>query len=187
MARPASFSSPTILYHPTEGPRLFGVGEQDPGNAWSEMPGGDGVGSATTAQALKDLIAAQEQNEAMGRQLASAQHDAAQAGRRADEATEALSAAKQEAIDAIKARDDAEKVAADLTVERDAARAEAEGLRAKLAAFDGDGDGEPGGAASSPEKDELIAQLTELKADFDGRWGVSKLRKALDAATAPKA
>ena len=103
------------------------------------------------------------------------------------ERLQARSALEDARKNAQKARDDAEKVAADLTVERDAARAEAEGLRAKLAAFDGDGDGEAGGAVSSPEKDELIAQLTELKADFDGRWGVPKLRKALDAATAPKA
>lgn len=187
MARPAVFSTDTTLYHPAEGAKVFPKGEQDPGPMWTEQRGGVPVGKDSTAGALKDLIAAQDRIESLEAQLVTQDHSLAQIGKERDAAVGKLGDMEQAKIAAEKARDDAEKVAADLTVERDAARAETAGLRAKIAAFDGDGDGEPGGAASSPEKDELIAQLTELKADFDGRWGVSKLRKALDAATAPKA
>lgn len=132
MARAAHFSTPTKLYHPTQGERVFGVGEQDPGNAWSDKPGGD-TGSATTESALKDLIAAQEGSERMGRQVASAQHDAAQADRRAAEAVAALAESNQRAVDADKARVAAEEVAAQSTRERDMARGDVENLKGRIA------------------------------------------------------
>ena len=47
------------------------------------------------------------------------------------------------------------------------------------AAFDHDGDGKPGGSLSRAE---LVARLTELGVDFDSRWGVPKLRDALESA-----
>lgn len=58
-----------------------------------------------------------------------------------------------------------------------------------FAAFDRDGDGEPGGSNASPEKDELINALgalqdkhPEAEIKYDRRWGAPKLRAALEAA-----
>jgi len=52
-----------------------------------------------------------------------------------------------------------------------------------FATFDRDGDGKPGGSNASDEKAALIAQLEAMPgAEFDGRWGVPKLRQALEAA-----
>ena len=51
-----------------------------------------------------------------------------------------------------------------------------------FAAFDHDRDGKPGGSTSSPEKDALFAELEALKAPFDRRWGVPRLKAALEVA-----
>lgn len=57
--------------------------------------------------------------------------------------------------------------------------------------LDHDGDGEDGGSTSSPEKDNLIAQLEALAergaekgvdVKFDRRWGVPRLQAAIEAA-----
>jgi hypothetical protein len=54
--------------------------------------------------------------------------------------------------------------------------------------FDQDGDGQPGGPVESAEKDQLLDELDALAqkhpdaVKFDRRWGVRKLREALEAA-----
>lgn len=62
---------------------------------------------------------------------------------------------------------------------------------ARVSPPDQDGDGEPGGSTSSPEKDAIIAKLEAVAArgepkgievKFDRRWGVPKLMAALEAA-----
>ena len=54
--------------------------------------------------------------------------------------------------------------------------------------FDQDGDGKPGGPVMSEDKDALLDELDRLAGQhpdavkFDRRWGVPKLRAALEAA-----
>lgn len=56
-------------------------------------------------------------------------------------------------------------------------------IPAGASAFDPDGDGKVGGSTASPEKDALIAELEKIPgAEFDKRWGVTRLKAALDAA-----
>lgn len=192
--RPAVLAQDTTFFHPTEPARRFLKGDQDPGDAWSLTEGGHATTNGSATEVLKDLIAAHDQIEQLQRQIATRDHDLAQNA--ADLAAEKAKvqgleqeaiAAKALAAEANEALAAANAASTRAAQETEGLRADNADLRAKLAAFDGDGDGEAGGAVSSPEKDELIAQLTELKADFDGRWGVARLRKALDAATAPKA
>lgn len=47
---------------------------------------------------------------------------------------------------------------------------------------DHDGDNIPGGSTASPEKDAVIAELKALGVDFDGRWGLTRLKAALEVA-----
>jgi len=187
MARQLIFSTDTTLYHATEGARTFPAGEQDPGGAWMDRPGGEQIGKASVAQAAKDLIEAENRVDALSTQLERNAHDIATLSAERDEAVAKVEGLEQDVLNARKDADEAATLAETLSAERDHAVTEATNLRAKLADFDPDGDESPGGSTASPEKDELIAQLTELKATFDKRWGVAKLRAALDAATAPKA
>lgn len=58
---------------------------------------------------------------------------------------------------------------------------------AEIEPLDHDGDGQKGGAVQvDQEVEALRADLTALSVDFDRRWGVKKLRAALEAATAPE-
>lgn len=47
---------------------------------------------------------------------------------------------------------------------------------------DHDKDGVAGGSTASPEKDAVIAELKALNVDFDGRWGLPRLKAALEVA-----
>jgi hypothetical protein len=108
------------LYSPAEPKgRLFLKGEAWPGDAWSDKPGGEVAGKDTAAQALKDLIKAQEQNEAIQAQLENAIHSAAQADQRAEAAEAALEAQAQALKDAEAAKQAAEAVATEVTADRD--------------------------------------------------------------------
>lgn len=192
--RPAILTQDTTFFHPTEPPRRFLQGDQDPGDAWSLTEGGHTTTNGSATEVLKDLIAAHDQVEQLQRQIAARDHDLSNLSADLADARSKVHGLEQEAIgakalaaEANEALGAANASSTRAVQESEGLREEVASLRAKLSAFDGDGDGEPGGTASSPEKDELIAQLTELKADFDGRWGVARLRKALDAATAPKA
>lgn len=158
------------LYSPAEPEgRVFLGGEPWPGDAWSDQVGGDDVGRPTARQALKDLEAADKQAAELRKVIAGQAHDLAQLAKARDDAVSLLAATEQRAADAEAAQKAAEEVAAALTEERDAARqAEASAneraqklsgqvqeletdtanLKAKLSAFDGDGDGAPGGSKS---------------------------------------
>lgn len=53
----------------------------------------------------------------------------------------------------------------------------------QFAAFDHDGDGAPGGSTASPEKDAVIQALEAYPGvKFDRRWGLQRLRAALEVA-----
>jgi hypothetical protein len=126
MANPGVVPSEMRLYasFAPEG-RVFRQGEEWPGDAWSDRPGGAAIGTDAVTQAMKDLIAAQDRIDQMSLQLQSKDHDLAQLGKERDEAVAAFQGQKQALLDAEKARDEAEKIAAGLTKERDAARAAA--------------------------------------------------------------
>lgn len=159
MPRPAVFTTDTFLFHPVEGKKLFPAGETDPGPAWHDKPGGPSVGQNATAEAMKDLIAAQDQIDGLGQQLASKDHDLAQMAKERDEANAKLADAEQRARDAESARAEAEKVAAEVTGERDRLaaletelRTKIAGLEVEIAKVDGDKDGKVGGSAKKTSK-----------------------------------
>lgn len=148
MPRQAIFSADTVLFHATEGKKLFPAGEQDPGPAWTDRRGGEPVGGATVASAAKDLLVAANTIETLESRLESQAADLDNMAQERDAATGALAAAEQRATDAEKARDEAVSAAEGLTQERDAATALNASLQAQIAKFDPDGDGKTGGSKS---------------------------------------
>lgn len=177
MANPNTLPDEMRLYsHAEPEGRVFLKGEPWPGDAWSIKPGGETVGSGTTTQALKDLIAAQEQIENLQRQLDTALHSSAQADQGASAVSNRVAELEQQVIAANAARETAEAEARAAVAERDQARAE-------LA--------QAPSVAAPPPVDERTAFRTQLDAlgiDYDGRAGVETLRKLLaDAVAAPAA
>jgi chromosome segregation ATPase len=135
MARPNVLSTDTKLYCPAEPEgRVFPAGSEWPGDVWSEKPGGEIAGAQTTAQAVKDLLAAQDQAEALQAQLESALHAAAQADARAGDAEKRMAEQAQQLRDAQQALATAEETAATVTAERDQAVANASGLQQRAEA-----------------------------------------------------
>lgn len=124
MARPYVFQVETTLYHPSEGPRVFPAGETDPGPAWTDSRGGEPADKGTTKQAMKDLIAAQDQIDALGAQLSSQDHDLGTATKERDEANLKVAGLEQRATDAEKGQETEARRAADYMRERDDARAD---------------------------------------------------------------
>ncbi|HEY9219542.1 MAG TPA: hypothetical protein VIO94_15955 [Phenylobacterium sp.] len=58
----------------------------------------------------------------------------------------------------------------------------AEAPASLFVAFDPDGDGQPGGSTSSPEKDALMAELDDLGVKYDRRLGPARLQALLEVA-----
>lgn len=142
MARQTVFTVDTILYNASEGARLFPAGETDPGGAWSDNPGGEPADKATTKQAMVDLIAAQDQIDGLGGQIARKDHDLAVIAKERDEANDKLADLEQRALAAEAAVATAEAAAADYMRERDSARDEAiraqDGLKARVTEMETD-------------------------------------------------
>lgn len=134
MPRPNIFPCDTVLYHPAEGARTFPQGEQDPGNAWSEKPGGHELGGATIAQATRELIEANDRIDALGQTLAHKDHDLAVIAAERDSAVNATADLEQRAIAAEKTQAEAEEQAAAYMRERDTARAQLEQSTAAVTA-----------------------------------------------------
>lgn len=124
MPRPFIFATDTTLYHPAEGARVFPAGETDPGPMWTEKPGGEPAGSATVAQALKDLIKAQAQNEALQGNLATAQLALDESAKTREAALAKVADLEQQVVAAKGAQADAEALATQYMRERDEARQE---------------------------------------------------------------
>lgn len=122
MARQAVFSVPTKLWHPAGGWREFPAGETDPGGAWHEKEGGEAPGSNTTAQALKDLIAAQEQIEALQATADRQAYDMGLARTAQEQAEAKVAGLEQRAISAETKAQEAETRSAQYMRERDDAR-----------------------------------------------------------------
>lgn len=122
MPRPHVFSADTALYHPIEGKRVFPKGETDPGPMWTDRIGGEVVGMKTTTQALKDLIAAQEQIEHLETRLMASGRDLDETAKTREEALAKLAGVEQELIKSQAAQADAEALATQYMRERDDAR-----------------------------------------------------------------
>lgn len=69
MARPPVFKGPTSLWHASEGWRVFGDGEMDPGGAWHETEGGAPPTEATIRGLQADLLVARAETERVQRQI----------------------------------------------------------------------------------------------------------------------
>lgn len=194
MARPNTFTTDTVLYNIHSGERrTFPKGETDPGNAWSEKKGGDTAGASTTTQALKDLIAAQEQIEAL--QAAGATQDTSMAelaGER-DAAVGKVAGLEQAAIEADRARDQALDDAKTYMTERDQAREASASLRAAIATLEGDLAGASKARDEANENatlyaeevqklgdrvKELEAEVAKVDGDGDGKVGGRKSKPA---------
>lgn len=169
--------------------RLFRKGDYWPGDAWSDKAGGKDVGSATITQAMKDLIEAHETIERLEAQIASLAHSAGQADGRAGEATAELEALKQAAADAERRAEQAEADLRTATAEVARLTEFTRQLQEKIAKFDGDKDGEPGGAAPKDDEEvvgglkrsEIIAALESLEVKVDKRLGTERLAALLAA------
>lgn len=189
MANPNVLNEDTILYCPAEPQgRKFPKGETWPGDAWSFKPGGETVGANTTTEALKDLIAAQEQIEALQGLLDNANFSLANAAKAKEDAEAKVAGLEQAVRDAEAAKGEAESVAAGLTAERDRARAELARINAALPAADAPADPPAPTEAGTPATDAMRAEYAELTGKTaDGRWGADTLAEKLQEARATAA
>jgi predicted nucleic acid-binding Zn-ribbon protein len=135
MANPQNLTVETRLYSAAEPEgRIFPAGEPWPGDAWSQNPGGAVAGANTTAQAMKDLIAAQDQNEALARQLATKDYSLAEVSAQRDAAQLLVKGLEERALEAESKVAAAEQAARDYMIERDQAREQVRKLTADLSA-----------------------------------------------------
>lgn len=179
------FLQDTTLYHPVEGAKLFPQGEQHPGAAWFDNQACKPPETAKTAAGV--VKAYEEAVVDLERRLGISTASLAEAAGRAEAAVAKADELGKHAAALERERDQYLAQVQDVTKERDHARAYCAELERKIAKFDGDGDGSPGGSVSSAEKDELIAQLESLGLKPDKRKSPATLRAELDAATAPAA
>ncbi len=122
-----------LLYSPQEPRgRKFIAGDQWPGDAWSDQPYGKDAGTATVAQAVKDLAAAQTQAENMGQTIESLNHDLAQVQGELSALKASTGELTQARTTAEAARDEALEAARDAAAARDQAQADASGLRERV-------------------------------------------------------
>ena len=185
MARHPVFPENTRLWHPEAGWQTFPQGGQDPGPAWFEAEVGHLAAKVDDPDIVKALKAEKDRNEVLQEQLRNAAASLSQVSGDKEKAGAELSAARDAGKAAERAKEVAEATASELTTERDRLAALVTKLQAQIAAFDPDKNGAPGGSTASSEKDEIVAALTELGVEFDGRLGVAKLRELLVSATAP--
>ncbi len=180
MANPITLPSDMKLYSPAEPKgRVFLKGEQWPGDAWSDKPGGDDVGKGTVTQALKDLQAAEGQAQGLRDTIASQEHDLAQLAKERDDAVSALKDAEARAKDAEKAGGHADDTSAEITKERDTARAEAASQKNRADALDG--------KLTEAQKtiERMAGELAEAnQAAADGRGRIQELETDLANAKA---
>lgn len=183
MARSNVFTSDTYLFNTATGEkRLFPKGESDPGNAWSEKEGGEAPGSATTTQALKDLIAAQDQIERLQATLSTQDASMAVLAGERDAAAGKVEGLEQAAADAEKARAEAETAAHAYMTERDAARAEAARMSDLLKGLEAaKAEAIANAELYAEDNGKLSARIVELEADVakvdgdkDGKVGGTK-------------
>lgn len=145
--------------------RVFLKGESWPGDAWSDQPGGEMVGTGTVAQSLKDLNTAANQVNELRAIVESQGHDVAQAARERDEAVARADGLAQVAKDAQAAQAQAEDATKTLTEERDAARDEARQQAARADKLDGDA------SEANSTLERLVGELNQARqeaADANG-------------------
>lgn len=135
MSRPFSFSSPTKLWHHADGWREFGVGEMDPGDAWSEIEGGEyGDGGKASAAAL--IQQSRQRADNLQRNLASRDHDLAQSSARTEFAQGKLREFEQRTLQAEIRADNAEAGLQEVTRDRNRLVDFCATLQRQMAAYD---------------------------------------------------
>lgn len=121
------------LYSPQEPKgRKFIGGDQWPGDAWSDQPYGKDAGTATVAQAAKDLDAAQAHAESMGQTIEGLNHDLAQVQGELAALKAATDQITQDRAAAEAKRDEALQAVREAAEARDQAQADASGLRGRI-------------------------------------------------------
>lgn len=186
MANPAVLQADTKLYSAAEPDgRVFPMGEQWPGDAWSASRGGEPVGKGATKAAMKDLADAQDTIDQQSRQLASKDHDLATMAAERDAANGQIGDLEQRAIEAERGQSEASVRVTGFMSERDTARSDFQRVsdqfteaNARLAEL------EPKAARVEGLTAEL-ATAQQTIADLNGQ--IAKLTADLDIATAPKA
>lgn len=194
MARSNIFTADTTLFNTATGEkRMFPKGESDPGNAWSEREGGEAPGSATTTQALRDLIAAQDQIERLQATLSTQDASMAVLAGERDAAAGKVAGLEQAAVEAGVARDQALDDAKTYMTERDQAREAEASLRAAITKLEGDlagaskarDEANENAALYAEEVQKLGDRVKELEADVakvdgdgDGKVGGRKSKPA---------
>jgi hypothetical protein len=155
MARERTFTRETRLWNSKSGEwDVFPAGEQDPGPAWSEIEGGTPDGGVKTASAaLAELAAVTKRAEDAEQRIGRLQHDCAQRNQEATVALAEVARLTEAMILLQRERDEAEANKLRMAEERDRAIQNESDVRqqlavekAKIAAFDGDNDGAPGGS-----------------------------------------
>jgi hypothetical protein len=171
MARERIFSRETRLYHHIDGWKAFPAGETDPGPAWSEHEGPaaePGSRDGATLKEMADLTVRAEKAEAL---VSARAHDMARLEQAAADSAREAAMQKARADEVTRSLEEAQANVLRIAAERDQANGNESQLRAevvrlkgliqeyetdlanakaKIAAFDGDGNGEPGG--SKPRK-----------------------------------
>ena len=118
MARTAVFSVDTVMFNIGTGERrVFPQGETDPGDAWSESPGGDPVGGKTVVQAATDVAKAQEVIDTLSRQIEANGADMARAAADRNTAVGMVEELEQARIAAETERDSALSAAKSLSAQ----------------------------------------------------------------------
>jgi len=191
MANPAVLSVDTKLYCPAEPQgRVFPAGSEWPGDAWTSNRGGKPVGKDATAQAMKDLIAAQDRIDSMANQLDTMTHSLAQRSAERDEAVNKVQGLEQRAIAAEAAQEAAEQAARSYMQERDAARSDAKRFSDLVDALRPEADKIPGlmqqlDAAAQANAD-LTGKLAEREAEIERMKTQVANAAASDAVAKPK-
>lgn len=177
MTNPSTLAVETKLYCPAEPDgRVFPAGQPWPGDAWSADPGGAPVGGKSVTQAMKDLVAAQDQIDTLSGQLSSKDHDNAVLASQRDEAVGKVADLEQRAIAGEQGQAAADARVHDMMIERDQARSNFQRVSDQVAEAN----------AKAATVDAVTAKLEaadQTIANLNGQ--IASLTADLDKATAP--
>lgn len=198
MPREQVLSQDTILYSDAEPKgRKFPAGEQWPGDAWSEQPGGAPKEKRAASNDLRALADAHSEIERLTSLSNSQTHDLGQLADERDGLKKQIAGLKKAAEEAAAGGTDDRKLADDARKARDDARADAEGQKQRAAKLEADLTAAKAtiervtaelqasqqGAADSAD---LRARIQELETEVANAAEREKALQAdLEAATAP--
>lgn len=188
MARPYVFTTDTHLFNIATGERrLFPAGETDPGDAWSEKEGGEAPGANTVASSLKDLIAAQDQIEALQAAAAASAAALDHIGKERDDAVKANDDLLQAKLAAEGERDAAMQAAREANEARDEAIRAQDGLKARVTELETDVANANQRATDAQALAESYAKDAQDAKDALGAASTPKAKKGADSEPDPAA